>query len=156
MNLNTEPAVYATTAFRGNTASNDETYQIVNHELEHSRRTRYASGYKPISPVVCGRGLASPISSKTASTINAQNMEYVDMYHVQPDTSNNMKAATNHGANDSFTPYGGVMKVVTIRGTTDSNTTVHRRDIQILPSVKHICQQREHNTNSAVEQVHYP
>ena len=33
---------------------------------------------------------------------------------------------------------------------------MHRCDNQILPSVKDICQQREHNTNSTVERVHSP
>ena len=55
-------------------------------------------------------GVYHPLSSKTAvgvvsfnnETINAQNN--VDMYHVQPDTSNTLKVAANHGANHSVTP----------------------------------------------------
>ena len=134
----------------------------------------------PLSVVgaVCGRGLASHIVLKTAAgvvsfnneTINTQNMEYVNMYRVQPDTSNNlkfatnhganalvtpsqgaMKVATNHGANALDTPSWGAMKVATICGAIDSVTVVHRREDQVLPSVKHIHQRIEHNMNSAVE-----
>ena len=103
INLNTEPAVPDITAFRFNTTSNDvEAHEIVNLEPEHMRRTRYSCGYGLINSVVCGRELASPISSMTASgvvsfnneIINAQKMEYVDMYHVQPDTSNTYKLVT--------------------------------------------------------------
>ena len=72
MNLNTEPALHDITALRGNTAPNNvETHQIVNLEPEHLRHSRYASGYELIIPVVCGRGLASPISLKTASVLLA-------------------------------------------------------------------------------------
>ena len=65
-------------------------------------------------------------------------MVYVDMYHVQPEPLNNLKVTTSCGANDLVTPFHGAMKVATICGATDSVTTVHRREDQILPSLKHI------------------
>ena len=114
MNLNTEPAVYDITAFHGNTESNDvESHQIMNLEHEVLRHNCYTSCYKPIILVVCGKGSMSPISSKTASgvvsfnneTINAQNMEHVDMYHGQPDTSRTLKVTTNPGANEFLSPF---------------------------------------------------
>ena len=112
MNLNTELAVGFDTAIRGTTALNDvETCWIMNVEHEEPRLNWYASNYEPIIPVVCCRGLASPISSKRASgfvsfnneTINAQNMEYVDRYHVQPEPLNTLKVTTSCGTNDLVT-----------------------------------------------------
>ena len=88
----------------------------VNLELEHWRRTHYASGHEPIIPVACSRGLPSPISLKTASgvvnfnneTISAQKMEYVDMYHVQPDTSNTYELVTTYHEAMLQSPLPGV------------------------------------------------
>ena len=167
---NNEPAVHGITAICGNTAPNDvETHRIMNLEHEEPRHNGYSFGYEPIIPVVCGRDLESPISSKTASgvasfkneTINAQKMEYVDMYNVQPYTLSTYELVTpylgahasvtlsqgahasvtlSRGAHASVTPSQGAMKVAAVHSANESVLTMHRSENQILPSVKHFPQ----------------
>ena len=48
-----------------------------------------------------------------------------------------VKVATNHGANALVTPSRGAMKVTAVRSSNDSVTMMHRRENQILPSMKH-------------------
>ena len=84
--LNNEPAGPINPAFHGNAALidsetyqtknlnlNTETHRIVNPEPEHLGRTCCVSGYEPITPIVCGGGLASLASSKAASGVVVNN-----------------------------------------------------------------------------------